>query len=508
MKTFAIDSLVVTIANTAVHLSNYIVVAVIAAFFGATWQTDAFFLALSLPTFFVSAIVNAVGSVFIPIFAESRNARPQLLGQLIGSALLYTFIGTLLIVLIIVLIALNLFRWIPFENATLEFRQLVIEQTLWMSPVIVIQTMTGIISAFYNANGRFLIPPVTDAISTFAVLMIITIARSSLGIFSVPMGFVCGAILHLLFLSMFWHRFNVSIVWTWNIDPELRRSFSLSLPLILGTVVLQLGTIISRFLAAQLPEGSVTILDYANRISYGVMEFLTSGVLLVVLARWSQDSTSKSLIHLRQEVQKFVQMILFIVVPVVTIVISLRQPLVAFAFQRGNFSATDTIATASVLLFFMLGVPIDVVGRTYVRLFLVWKNTRIVGALAGLRVLVTVISILLLMHAMGVSGIALADTAGVIFITISFVVVANRKLGNTFANNGRHLVKIGISALGSALVTMLVSQSFTGSDFLKLIVAGLAGCITYIVVSLLLQSEQLTIVLGFLKKPSLENISL
>jgi len=82
MKSFAYNSVVVTFANASVHLANYVVIAGIASIFGATRQTDAFFLALAFPTFFVSAVVNAAGSVFIPIFIDCKINRPQMLAGL------------------------------------------------------------------------------------------------------------------------------------------------------------------------------------------------------------------------------------------------------------------------------------------------------------------------------------------------------------------------------------------------------------------------------------------
>lgn len=507
MKTFAFNSFAVTIMNASVHVANYIVFAGIAALFGVTWQTDAFFLAWTFPSFFVGAIVSAVGSVFIPIFAECKINRPHILGQLIGSTLLYVLICTLIIVLLMSLTALYILRWVVFDGVSIQFQRLVIHQTLFLLPVIVIQTLTGVISAFYNASDKFLYPPVTDAISTLTALLVIAISKSSMGIFSVPLGFVCGAALHLILLGLFWHRFNIRVVWGWKVEPELRRSLILSLPLILGTAALQLGTVITRFLAAQLPEGSVTILDYASRVAYGVMELLTSGVLLVVLAKWSKASLEKDTAWLRREVQNFLPMMLFVVVPVVTLVIVLRQSLVVFAFQRGNFDSTATIATAGVLLFYLLGIPIDAVGRTYVRLLLIWQRTWIVGGLAILRVIVTVLIAAVMMWFVGVKAMAIADTIGILFITVSFSIIGNRRLGNTFSSSGRSLLKIGISALGAGLITKFVGDSVNGPELVKLLIAGSAGSVSYLVFSWVLLNDQMRTVIGLIKPSWLRDVS-
>ena len=226
------------------------------------------------------------------------------------------------------------------------------QQIILLLPVVVIRPLTGVITAFYNSNGKLLYPPVTDAISTLSVLGVMTFSKQALGIYSVPLGFLFGAILHLILLVIFWRNFDVRIDWTWRVEPELHRSLWLALPLILGTAALQFGSVIARFLAARLPEGSVTILDYANRVAYGIMELLTSGVLLVILAKWSNDALSNDAAWLKGQVRSVALIVSFIVMPVVGITIALREPLIAFAFQRGSFNLAMTTTTAGVLIFF------------------------------------------------------------------------------------------------------------------------------------------------------------
>lgn len=490
MRNIAFNSVSVSLANACVHVANYIVIAVIAAFFGASWQTDAFFLALSFPSFFAGAVVSAVGSVFIPVFAECKISRPTVLGRIVGSTLLYVLAATLLIAVFTGLVANHLSNSGILGRAPLEFQRLVIQQILLLLPVIIIQPLTGVITAFYNSQGTLIYPPLTDAISTFFVLAVIIISRHTLGIYSVPLGFLLGAFLHLMLLLLLWRRFDIRIDWTWKVESELRRSLKLALPLIFGTAALQFGSVITRFLATQLPEGSVTILDYANRIAYGIMELLTSGVLLVILAKWSSDVLMKDADWLRGQVQKVALMVSFVVMPVVGISIALREPLVTLVFQRGNFDFAMTTATASILFFFLLGIPVDSIGRIFVRLFLVWQNTWIIGGLAGIRVILTVFTAYVLMQYMGIEGIALADTIAILVVTIAFIQMAHKRLGNTFLGSRISFTKIILGTLGAFVVARLVNTVLI-LDFMTLVIGGVIGGIVYVFLLWLMHFEQL-----------------
>jgi putative peptidoglycan lipid II flippase len=173
-------------------------------------------------------------------------------------------------------------------------------------------------------------------------------------------------------------------------------------PLILGSVALQAGTVISRFLAAHFPSGSISVLDYASRISIGIMEFLTSGVMLVTLADWSKDAARDNDLDLLIKLRNAIRILLIIVSPITIMVIVLRDPIIRIVLQRGNFDPGLALLTASIMSIYIFVIPIDTIGRLYVRLFLVWKSTQVIGLGAVIRVFSTLIFSVILMNILGI----------------------------------------------------------------------------------------------------------
>jgi len=496
MKNFALNSIVVTILNATVYLANFMVLVAIAALFGAGGPTDAFFLAFAIPSFFVGAVVNGVTSAFLPVIADYQVNHPSELGKLIGSSLFLVLLLAAGLAIVTGICAPTIIGITASHNEYAGFANLATQLTLILLPVIVVQITTGVLSAVFNSTGQFWVPPVTDAIGTIITLIIMVLFQPSLGVFSIALGFVGGAVAHLLMLIALWFRTGIQIVWTWRPNVALRRSFTLSLPLIMGTAVLQFGVVISRFLAAQLPEGSVTVLDYANRLSGGVMELLTSGVLLVTLVDWSKVVAQKDQAGLLLRLRQTILMMLFLVLPIVSILMALRLPVIAIAFQRGQFDSTLTIATGGVLLLFLLGIPVDTIGRIYVRLFLVWQDITTISRLAVLRLLFTVVCSVALIGVFGVRGLALADTLGVVFVTISFVVLAHRKLDSRKLNMNREITKIIVIALTGGVVAFGMGQLLANTPLIIVVIlaSGVGGLVS-LGVAQILRLEQLETVI-------------
>ncbi|HNI35973.1 MAG TPA: nuclear transport factor 2 family protein, partial [Microthrixaceae bacterium] len=83
---------------------------------------------------------------------------------------------------------------------------------------------------------------------------------------------------------------------------------------------------------------SVSVLDYASRISGAVMELLTGGVLLVSLADWAETMAAGDQPALRSKLRRTALTMLALVLPVTACLAALRAPVVALALQRGRFA--------------------------------------------------------------------------------------------------------------------------------------------------------------------------
>ncbi len=491
MRKVALDSAVVTILNVTSQAASFILFAGIAALFGANWQTDAFFLAMTVPALVIASVMNAITSVFIPVMTECRVQRPRALGELIGSALRYVFALSVLAAAAMGLAAAPLLMWAnPGLGA--ESRRLAVQQTLLLLPMIATQTVTAVLAAAYNSMGRFWFPTGTSTLRFLATLVLILVLRPALGITSLPASFVLGTLIQVVLLGVFWPRLGIRVILRWRVDSDLAQSFKLALPLIMGTAALQLGVVVSRFLASRLPAGSVSMLDYASRISSGLMELLTGGVLLVTLADWSQVAAQGDVAALQAKLRQTTRLGLFALLPIVAVLLALREPVIAVALQRGQFTAGLATTTAGVLAFYLIGIPLDAVGRVYVRLFLVWRNTVVVGGLAVFRLVATAIMSLVLMRALGVRGLALADSIAVTLITSSLIVLADRKLGSTLSGLGLALAKLGLAAVMAGLVAGFLNHAVPGSSpWIRLPVVGGLSIAAYLGTAWILQVKEL-----------------
>ena len=496
MRRVATDSVVVTILNTAAQLAGFVLFAAITGIFGANEKTDAFFLAYTVPMLFIGPVASAIRTVMLPIFAECRARNPDLLSSLVGAALAQ---GLLVSLAACLLLAIGTPLVLPMVASSLapESRELVVVLTLFLLPLIVGQTVSAILGSMYNVEGRFALPAIASGSRHLVALALILLLHGQFGIRILPLAFVAAAGYQVAVLAVRWRSLHVQIRWSLGAVAELRRPLRLALPLVLGSSAAYLTVLVTRVVASHLEPGSVTILDYASRIISALMEVLTAGVLLVVLANWSHTLQQESVEALRSRLRRTVVLVLFLTMPVLAILFALRVPAVTLLLGRGQFNASLVAATASVVAVLLVGTPMDVIGRIYMRYFIAQQATWVVAFASGIRLVLVGALALVLVHPLHLEGLALADALAIAAMGVFFVAMADAPGQRSLAGAAWPMVRISILALLAGAAAAGMAQLMAGTGTLVLAVAStVAGASTYLLGAWLTGSPELRALLG------------
>jgi putative peptidoglycan lipid II flippase len=140
-------------------------------------------------------------------------------------------------------------------------------------------------------------------------------------------------------------------------DRWLQRVLILMGPGTLGLAATQINVLVNTVLATGEGTGAVSWLNYAFRLMYlplGIIgvSIATAAIPAIVAARGAR----RSLGGVRKEVAGGLSMMLLLNVPATLGLIVLARPIVALLFERGQFSAADTDATALALICYAVGL--------------------------------------------------------------------------------------------------------------------------------------------------------
>ena len=254
------------------------------------------------------------------------------------------------------------------------------------------------------------------------------LTHSPLGVTGLAVGVVLGALLHASI--QIYGAYQSGYRWRWRLnfkDPETRLIAKLMVPRTLGVAITQVNTVVVTMLASLLPVGSVAVYNYANNLqsvptgligvpfALAVFPFLSASV--------AEDNGEGFIRHLAATTRQ----VLFLIIPFSLVMLILRAQIVRVILGSGAFDWQATIVTANALAFFSLGLFAQSLVPLYARAFYALSNTKTPFTLGVIAELISIIAALLLMKPLGVAGLALAASIGVV-LNLGMLAIALRNL--------------------------------------------------------------------------------
>lgn len=465
---------------------------VLARYFGATEVTDAYLVAVVIPVIVVGALINAITATFIPVFAEYKAKR----GEVATLRLVNNTLNLLL--LLSVLLGISGYLLAPqvvsmlapgFHGSQVA---LTVRLTRIIFPAVFAMAIIGLAIGVLQSRQCFWVPAAIGLPYNLTMIIAIILSSRYYGIIGVAVGTVLATFSQALFQIPFLYRSGFRYRLVLDLKEEgLRKMAFLIWPVLIGIAATQMNTIIDRWLASTLPEGSISALNYGFKLVMLPLSLVVSAVNSVTYPFFSQMVATNQREKLREVYLDIINIVVLFFVPITVGMIILREPFVRTAFQRGAFDASDTTATTLALLFYSVGLVAYALNDISSKVFFAVQDTK-TPVLIGMLVMgFNVILNFILVKPMAHSGLALATSIASIVGTAVYFMLFRRRYG--FKGGKRLLWVLGVSVMASAFMGLavlglynLIPPTWTSGNFLRqvMVLSGLAslGAVMYLTV--------------------------
>jgi putative peptidoglycan lipid II flippase len=195
-------------------------------------------------------------------------------------------------------------------------------------------------------------------------------------------------------------------------DPGVRRVLAAMGPAVLGVSAAQISALINTQLAAQLGNGAISWITYADRL----MEFPSAllgvalgTVLLPSLAKHHHDADPLEYSAL---LDWGLRLAFLLALPAAVALWVLAVPLITTLYQYGQFTVTDTLATRDALLGYAVGLLALILVKILAPGFYARQMMRTPVRIAFASVIVAQTIAVILMQRIGHAGLTLAISLG------------------------------------------------------------------------------------------------
>lgn len=456
-------------------LLQFVLQVVLARYFGAGPQMDAYLAAFAVPVVLTAILVGSLSYAFVPVFIERvRNAGDEAgweMATVVGASVAGIALAIALAGYAFAFPLVS--RLYPgFSIAQVNLTAGLFRVIIWL---IVTNSLVSFLFSVYHGAQRFTVPALSSVVGTALTVGLTVYWQRSLGIYAVAWAVLCGSVLQALLLLPLWVR---NLRFRGRIDDGTRRCLVLLLPLIAGAAYYKLDPLVDRYLASQLPPGSISHLGYAWRIATALITIGTTGLSTVAFPALSTHSAGGRMDAFRDEIAHCWRFLAVLMIPICVGLALFSRPAVADLLERGAFTPADTRAVAWLLVLYIGAIIAASVGEVAAKVFFAMNNTRTPTVILAISFTVGLVLKFALAPLFETAGLAIATSLYMLLSTGSMLVLIGQQLGWQ-AYQG--IASTSLCAFAGSLVAAAPAWLVLRFEFpLNAVVAALLGLIAYL----------------------------
>lgn len=463
--------------TTLIGLVNNIV---IAALFGLSGLLDAYFAACLIPNLFMGLVTDYLGKNFLPVFSKIVSKDSAKASYFTSSIVNIIFFVSTIITIFMVVFSKEIFS-VLLPGFNQEEIGVVTQIFLIMSPVIVVRAVSKINEYVWQYNEKYTRVVIANAIPSIVLLGVLLLGKSSLGIYSLPIGFLLGNILLFVFLvPKVPYRYHLIINFK---DKSIRSVFLNTGIMTISGLVTKFRPLIEKYFASQLTEGAISALSLANRLCMPLQQRTTVGLKMIVFTK-SSKSMAKGKIEDFGNIYKATLVSLsFFIAPIVFSIGVNTEEVVRILFMRGNFNEEMSQLVALALVGLLPTVvflsAVHILSNAFYVLNLIY-----IPALAGPAAMVVYsVALWILMNDYGVLGITLSVSIGAAFHFLTLTIMLSVKLKTfSFIDVVKSSIFYCVLSMGIFLLTKSVAVEVFRLDLFVFLFTASVGTSIYLIV--------------------------
>lgn len=412
----------------AVKIIGFLKQAVIAAYFGASLNTDTFILVSETMENIGAAIFSAISVSFLALYVETYNKEGRLGTQkLINNTFLFIFPFIVVITLTVILLSNDLIVLIAPGFTGMQ-KVLAAKYMKIFSITIISMFICSMCTAILEAEKIFIPGKIVGGIRSIAVIMACIVLSKSYGIDALLIGTILYYIIESVFLL--WsirkkYKFTFEKPWA---DNRVKKIVKLTLPLFISNGCVQLQGIVDKAIASGFKAGTIAALSYSLTLFNFVHSIFIGSICAVIFSYLASMVQAGNIEEIKTLLYKYIKIIVICLSPIVVIMCFYSVDIITVIFERGAFDSSATRNTAITLSCYSLGLVFIGIRDLLIRAHYAFGDTKQAMTNGIIGVVINIFFSITLSKIVGFAGIAIATTFSSICITFISIMTIKKHI--------------------------------------------------------------------------------
>lgn len=472
-------TIVIVFVSALAKLVSFFTEAILAAFLGTTYQSDAYYMVSSIQGVIYPMMSIGIWKVFLPLYkshiAKGENNLAQKLTDI--SLTFFTTISFVVMVVLILFAPTVVSVVAPgFEGET---RSLCIRLVRVSSPMYVFIIASAVYASMLQCHNKFFASQIREVVSHIPTIIAACIFYKMFGIEAMAIALVLASLCRLLIELPFvnWgYRFRVNF----RFKSKEFSQMLLRLPsALISAGVAQINTLVDKAMASTLPSGTISGLNYGQKLMNVFSGLLSTAIstamypqMIELISLGKKDSLGKLVIRI-------INVFCILMFPITIACVLFRQELVAAVFQRGAFNADSTNLTANVFCLYCLGLFFIACNDVLSNIFYGFGDTKTPMQISLVNLAINVGLNIIFINMWGVNGLALATSVSAILTFFIRLLMSERHV----KLEKRLMLTTTLKVLFASVVACMLPRTlfwvYPLNKYLVLLLSAVIGIVVY-----------------------------
>ena len=484
-------TVVIVLVGILAKFTSFIAEAVLAAYLGTTYRSDAYYMVAGIQAVLYPMLSVGIWKVFLPLYKEKlAQGKTDEANDLTNKSITFFSIVSFIAVGLLILFASPVVSAVApgFEG---EKRELCIRLVRIAAPMYFFIIAAAIYASILQANNKFLGSQIREVASHIPTILAAVFFYKRFGIEAMAVALVAGGALRLLIELPFvnWgYKYRPCFKFK---SPEFRVLLKRLPSALVSEGVTQLNALIDKIMASSLPDGTVSALNYGQKLMNVFSGLLSTAIATALYPQIIELIALKKDDELKKLIVKIINIFSILMIPVSIACILFRTELVSVVFERGSFDKSSTAVTSGVFAFYCIGILFVACNTVVTNIFYGYGNTKTPMYISIANLVINVGLNLLFIHFWGVNGLALATSLSAVITFFIRIKAVEKHIKITMKPIVITVLKVLTASVFACVIPRIVFNYYPINKYFVLILSAAFGGIVYFVITKLLKVEEI-----------------
>lgn len=454
---------------------------IIASYYGTTIQTDAFFVAQNIPTIAFAAIGAAISVAVIPIYTKLLKKDLKMASYFINNLITISILITTFLMIICIVLSQEII-YLVAPSLSSEGIEIASKMLKIFSITIYFTMFSYILGGMLNSHNKFYVPQLAAIPYNIVSVLAVMFFSKQYDIWALVFGTIIGmfiqTIVHIIPITKF-NKYKFVLDFK---EKNLKKLLILSWPMVITVLFQQLNLVVDKNIASSFQIGSISAINYSNRIIGIIYGIFSVSLMTVLYAKFNDLIINNKKNEISNLLFRSLNVVLLITLPFTMLSIVFGSDIVYVIFGRGEFDATSVMTTSSVYVYYSLSIFSMAANDIILRCYYSLNDSKSPLWITVICVVINIILSILLSKYFGLGGIAIGTTIAMIIQTSLLILLLRKKYSFIVKNHFFDGIKIVAANIIVLFVFVIIDKNIIiKSSLMKLMVSFIVGITIYII---------------------------